>query len=442
MSEPDLAHAAIALTLLLVAAHGGRRLFVALRQPPVIGEIFGGLLLGPTVLGLLLPDVRAALLPTSGPIAVVIQVTAYLGLLLLMFVAGVEARSLFSSGDRRLVMLIVAVGTVVPTLMAVLFLVVVDVDRFAGPAASKPALALVVVCAFTVISVPVISRIMLDLGLLNTRFARVVLSVAVLEDLLTYVALAVALSLAGASTGTAPPLLKDAHLPVGWLIAYHVVVVLLFAFLVLGVAYGMMRRRGAGGSVSRKSVNGVAGQLVLILAVVGVSSLAGVPAMFGAFVVGCTVALAGETGAAAERTIRGFGVAFFIPVYFAFIGLKLNLVTDLVILFTVGFIVAACVAKTLGVYVGSRVAGEPPARAVSFAAAMNARGGPGIVLASTAFAAGIINQELFTTLIMLAIVTSFMAASWLRFRMPESPAPEDRPPVDTSASSPPSLARG
>jgi Kef-type K+ transport system membrane component KefB len=416
MSDLELARAAIALTALLVAAHGGRRLFHLLRQPPVIGEILGGLLLGPTVLGTVLPDVHAALLPTSGPVSVSVAVIAHFGLLLLMFVAGAEVRTLFPAGDRKPVTLIVVIGTLLPVIAAVLFIQVVDLSDYIGPAGSEPALVLVVVCAFTVMSLPVISRIMLDLGILNTRFARLVLSVAVVEDLLTYVALAVALSLAGERSGVTPPLLDGMHLPVGWLIAYHLLAVIAFAAAVLAITYALVRRRP-----ERASVGGAAGQLVLILVLVGVCPLLGIPAMFGAFVAGLAVSLAGGAGGAV-KVVQGFALAFFIPVYFASIGLKLNLLTDLVLPLTAAFIAVACAAKTLGVYTGGRLAGEPPGRSIDLAAAMNARGGPGIVLASTALAAGIISQRLFTTLILLAIFTSFAAAAWLRRRMHERPA--------------------
>ena len=81
--------------------------------------------------------------------------------------------------------------------------------------------------------------------------------------------------------------------------------------------------------------------------------------------------------------------------------------------FFLGFLVFACIAKAASVYLGARWSRENKFMSASLAIAMNARGGPGIVLASTAYATGIINQTFFVSLVMLSVVTSFLAGSWL-----------------------------
>jgi Kef-type K+ transport system membrane component KefB len=104
------------------------------------------------------------------------------------------------------------------------------------------------------------------------------------------------------------------------------------------------------------------------------------------------------------------------------VGLRLDLIHDLQPLAFVAFLLFACAAKALSVYVGARLAREPHTAAVNLAIALNARGGPGIVLASVALDAGIVNAHFYVTLVLLAIVTSLAAGAWLE-RVVRSGAP-------------------
>ena len=123
--------------------------------------------------------------------------------------------------------------------------------------------------------------------------------------------------------------------------------------------------------------------------------------------------LSGSESSDATLAIKGFSLAFFIPIYFAVIGSTLDLVHGFSPVFFAFFLVVACGIKAVSVYLGARAAGETNASSWNLAIAMNARGGPGIVVASTAFVAGIIDQPFYAVLILLAIVTSLLAGSWL-----------------------------
>jgi Kef-type K+ transport system membrane component KefB len=112
----DVAHLLIALTLLVVVAHCMGHLFGKFRQPPVIGEILGGLLLGPTVLGALSPSTMAALFPSHGVTPIALGALYQLGLLLLLFLAGTEISVRASSKERRTVVLVASFGySITPT---------------------------------------------------------------------------------------------------------------------------------------------------------------------------------------------------------------------------------------------------------------------------------------------------------------------------------------
>ncbi len=138
----------------------------------------------------------------------------------------------------------------------------------------------------------------------------------------------------------------------------------------------------------------------------------GIAPMFGAFLAGIAVASAAPSSEPTDA-IKGFSFAFFIPVYFAIVGLRLDLLAAFDPVFFALFLLFCCAAKAFSVYVGAALAGETRRGAVNLAVALNARGGPGIVLASLAFDAGIINESFYAALVMLAIVTSLAAGSWL-----------------------------
>jgi len=115
----------------------------------------------------------------------------------------------------------------------------------------------------------------------------------------------------------------------------------------------------------------------------------------------------------AGESIKTCSFAFFIPVYFALVGLNIDLVEHLDVGFFLWFALFASIVKGLSVYFGARLAHESSRTSWNLAIAMNARGGPGIVLASVAYGAQIINETFYVALVLLAISTSLLAGTWL-----------------------------
>jgi Kef-type K+ transport system membrane component KefB len=413
----ELSRLLLAITSLLIAAHAVGYLANRLGQPRVIGEILGGLILGPTVLGALEPALLDRIFPSAGPVPLVLDALYQLGLLLLMFSAGSEIRSSFKAGERRTVAAITITGMVVPFVVGLGFVALLPAGAHVGTAGDRTAFVLVFALAIAVTSIPVISRIMLDLGILETAFARIVLAVAVLEDVAIYVVLAIALGLVAGTSGDGAGLPAVLELQPGsaGAIAYHVVATIGFLALALGagprVYRGLLRFRF--NVVKRGSA--IAFQVVFMLAVTMFAVALDVVPLFGAFVAGIVVGSATGTGGAeaARETIRGFSFAFFIPLYFAIVGLRLDLIHGFEPLFFALFLAVACVVKYASVWLGARWSGESSAGARNLGVALNARGGPGIVLASVSFDAGIVDGGFYAVLVMLAIVTSLLAGAWL-----------------------------
>jgi Kef-type K+ transport system membrane component KefB len=141
-----------------------------------------------------------------------------------------------------------------------------------------------------------------------------------------------------------------------------------------------------------------------------------VETIFGALLAGIMIKLSIPTDEVdrIEHTVSKISFSWFTPLYFAIVGLQLDLVKHFNPFYFLGFLLFACLTQTLSVYVTSRLIKQDPLTSLNLAIAINDRGGPGIVLASIAYLTGIINQQFFAVLVMLALITSFLPGVWFR----------------------------
>lgn len=403
----------LALVLLLAAAHGVGGIFARWRQPRVIGEIAGGLLLGPTLFGYILPEMQQSLLRPDAAVAAALGAISQIGLLLLLFGAGAELGSITKRSELRTTAVITAAGLVVPFAAGTAAIRLLNLGSLQGPAHSASALTLVFGAAVAVTSIPVISRIMIDLEIVGTSFGRIVLGVAVIEDIALYAVLAIAVGLAQTGqVGLARELGVDPTSAAGAGYYAAVTILVLVAAVTLGRhLFGTLARTRSKGATM---ISPVAWLLIgLFMITLGCLELSITP-IFGGLAAGIMVgALANNEFADAVTSIVRFGFGFFVPVYFALIGLQLDLIHKFDPAFFLVFLLFACIVKAGSVYFGARLAGETVRASGNFALALNARGGPGIVLAYVALQARIISENFYVSLVMLALVTSLVAGSWL-----------------------------
>ncbi|MGZ4787164.1 MAG: cation:proton antiporter [Terriglobales bacterium] len=402
MSSSQLGAIILPLALLIAFAHILGYLFTRLRQPRVIGEIAAGVLFGPAILGHFYPTAQQAIFGPGVPArTVVLEFVYWMGLLFLMFASGAETRHLFSREDRRQVSWLASIGTGLPFVITLMALPFLPVDGLMGSAHQKTSLCLVIGIALAVTSIPVISKIFFDLKILHTRFARLVLGVAVIEDILLWAVLAVATALA-----------KSNVMPKHQ-IAVHVAITFVYFITGLTLLPRILKSLGT----ARWNVLAIAspvGYLVAVLfAYTALAALLDVNLVFAAFLAG--FAIAGERDRWAEplRSLNQFSFAVFVAPYFAIVGYKLDLTRSFSVRELIVFVTIACVIKLIAVALGARAAGFHGLDVINLAVATNARGGPGIVLASVAFDAGIVNATFYTTLVLLAVLTSQAAGAWL-----------------------------
>lgn len=402
MSNPDLTSILLLLLLLVGLAQLFGYVFVRLRQPRVVGEIFAGILLGPALLGRF--PAASRLTAAANHQANSLNFIYWLGLLLLMFLSGAETRQLFTREERTEVSWLAIFGTGTPFLLALLLGPWLVRPQLYGPNGNRVSLIIILAVGVAVTSVPVVSKIFADLKILHTRFARLVLGVAVLEDIGLWLALAVATATAGKTV------LRPREL------TYHLVTTLVFFGLGLTVLPRIVKR------INKLRFNVLAKQspvayaLSVLLGYCVLAGLFDVSMVFAAFLAGFAVVhKKRKLFSEALEAIGKVSFAFFIPVYFATVGLKLDLVRGLSLGMMAAFLVGSCLVKILSVSLAARLAGFRGLDMINLAITTNARGGPGIVLASVAFEAGIISPQFYTTLVVAAVVTSQMAGAWLDY---------------------------
>jgi Kef-type K+ transport system membrane component KefB len=408
MSTAEFGSLTLLLLVVLTFAHLLGHLFIKLRQPRVVGEILAGVVLGPSILGHFFPHLAARIFtsnnsPGAGDHhAVVLGFLYNLGLLLLMFASGAETKGLFNPQDTREVAWLGAIGTGLPFVLALLLAPLLPVHRLMGAAGQITPLVLVVSIAMAVTSIPVISKILHDLRILHTRFARLILGVAVMEDVVLWAVLAVATAL-----------VKSGSIPHAEIVG-HVCATLAYFTLGLLIAPGMLKR------FNRARVNvlvtnaPIAYVMAVLLAYAALAALLHVSLVFAAFLAGLAV-VKDERLNDAVRTISRITFAIFTPVYFSVVGYKLDFSKSFSFAMLALFLGLGCAVKLLTAGAGAKLAGFTSPDAINLAMALNARGGPGIVLAGVAFEANIINASFYTTLVLFAVLTSQIAGAWLDF---------------------------
>jgi Kef-type K+ transport system membrane component KefB len=415
MSNSEIGSIVLALAAIIGLVHILGFCFERMRQPRLVGEIIAGVVLGPFVLGHFLPSASARLFGTAATssVQVVLNFLYWIGLFLLMFLSGSETRRLLARENQRETAWLFGVGTLLPFCF-VMFLgmaSLIPLSPIMGEAGRTTPVLLVLAVSVSVTSIPVISRIFIDLGIIQTRFASLVLGFAVLEDIALWAALTVATGLA-----------KSPSLNAGvtWQIFAHVLVTFAYMAAGLGLAPHLLKRvHDARWNLLIKA--SPTGYLFFVLFIyIALAGLLDINLVFAAFLAGFGL-VGGMQGnergrfSAPLESVSKVGTGVFIPVYFAVVGYKLSLGRGFSFTMLAEFVLISSVIAMISFAVAARCAGFKGLDLVNLIITKNARGGPGIVLASVAYDAGLINAQFYTTLVLTAVLTSQAAGAWLRF---------------------------
>jgi Kef-type K+ transport system membrane component KefB len=372
-----------------------------LRQPQVIGEMIAGVLLGPSLLGAVAPEVQQFLFPVeSRPI---LGVVAQLGIAIYMFLVGLDFRGADFKANVRGAVSVSLTGIIVPFLVAIAAtpllmgtpgLFMDEVSRFDA--------TLFLGAAIAITAFPVLARIIHDRGLKGTPIATLCLAAAAIGDAVAWCVVAVVLASLGAGSGVA--ILAIAG---GGVLS---VVLLVFGPRLFAPLGRLAEREHAAGQGLSPTV--LAAALMLCTLAAYVSDVIGLHAVFGAFLIGTAM----PRGVFAERLrtlLEPFTLVFLLPVFFTFSGLNTRLTmvnTPELAWIALGLLLASIFAKFVACWGAALATGQGNARALGIGALMNARGLTELIIVNIGLQAGIIGPALFSMLVLMAIVTTLMAS--------------------------------
>ncbi|WP_280475046.1 cation:proton antiporter [Nocardia farcinica] len=432
MAPHTVLHLLAALVVIVVLARLLGQVAERLQQPPVIGEITAGILLGPTVFG---DELTRVLFPAD--IRPVLQALATVGVVLFMFLVGLELNGDLLRGRRRTSCAVALSSIAVPFVLGAL-LALLLLERY--PSAHRMGFVLFLGAAMSVTAFPVLARILTDRRLLATPVGALAVAVAAVDHVVAWSLLAVVAVVAG---GAVEP--------------WRLVLVVPFVLLVIVGLRPLLARWGAWADRRMRGRSGTGGRTRAVAMVVIAGGLAlsasatewkGLHLIFGAFLFGAAMPRAHGIRLRAWVVSRVRGVSsVLLPVFFVVAGLAVDLsalggaaLGDLALI-----LLTAVGGKGIGAYLGARANRIAPRDSAALAILINTRGLTELIALTVGVELGVLDTDLYSLMVVMALVTTAMAGILLPLVYPASPGRAERPPEHVvaadSGAAPDSAAR-
>jgi Kef-type K+ transport system membrane component KefB len=402
--------------VIIAAARGVGAVARRLGQPAVIAEVIAGILLGPSLLGRVYPALFETLFPKSSLPG--LSLVSQVGLVFFMFLIGLELDPKLLRGRGASSFAISAAGIFAPFTLGALLAVEVFASQ-AEHGVSKASFVLFMGIAMSITAFPVLARILAEQKLIRTKMGSVALACAAADDVTAWCLLAFVVSFVHASSAFSALL--------------TVLEVTAFVAFMLFVVRPLLARVGS--RVTKRedlTQNVVALTFVLLLASAFASEVIGVHALFGAFLFGTIMPRHGDYAEALAERLEDFVVVGFLPLFFAFSGLRTQL--GLVVglgdwLLCLALIAVACLGKFGGSFSVARLTGMSTREAAAVGVLMNTRGLMELIVLNIGLDLGVISPKIFTMMVLMALVTTLMTTPLLKLLAPvELAAPDQLPP--------------
>jgi Kef-type K+ transport system membrane component KefB len=401
MSHGDLIQLMIQLGVMLafgrIMAEAARKF----KQPAVVGEILAGIILGPTILGTFSPDSFDALFPLSGTSMVVLDGFTKVAVVMLLFIAGLEVdlHILFQQGKQALYSSFF--GLVIPFVLG--FAMPYALPGLFGDTFSNGIiLPLFMGTAMAISALPVIVRIMMDLKLFKTKIGMLVVASAMVDDLIGWIIFSIILGMIGKGGGISA--------------GYTFLLTIGFAGFMLTIGRGLLNRVLPW---INKNLAWPGGLLSLSLAIcflaAAFTEYIGIHAVFGAFIIGIALGDSEHMSERAKEIVHQFINNIFAPLFFVSIGLKVNFLLNFDLALTLVILLIAFAGKIIGSGIGSRLGGLTWRESLATGFGKNARGAMEIILGTVALENGIINEMVFVSLVIMALITSMTSGPLMRW---------------------------
>ena len=387
------------IAVIIITARLVGRLFRAVGQPQVVGEMVAGLLLGPSVFGAMAPSLFNHVFPADS--LGYLNALSQIGLLLFMFMIGLELDTQLLRGRTRAALLTSQAGIAVPFVLGLLLAREVH-GLLAPEGVGFLGFALFMGIAMSITAFPVLARILREKALLGTKLGAATLAAAAVDDVMAWTGLAMIIMVVRAESMTVSPVVM-------------VVGTTSFVAFMIGVVRPLLKR-WSGRWREQASQDVIAVMLVMALISAWITEALGIHALFGAFLAGAVVPAHKPVVQEAIRKLEDLTVVFLVPLFFAFAGLR----TSLGLLhgsemwgYALLIIVVAVAGKLGGCGIAARLSGMPWREAAALGVLMNTRGLMELVVLNIGLDIGVIGPELYAMMVVMAIVTTFLTTPLL-----------------------------
>ncbi len=389
----------VAVAVVMIVARLFGALAVRVAQPRVMGEVVAGVVLGPTVFGALAPDLQALVFPKD--IIPILGVVANLGLIFYMFLVGLELDPSQLRGRMSQAVAISNASVAVP--MALGIAVAVPIYELLGPDTKFAAFAVFMGVAMSITAFPVLARILVERRMLKRPVGALAMASAAIDDVTAWflIALATVIAVAGSSSEVVRTIALAA--------AFCVVM-----FWVVRPLIG--RVSTAYDEAGRVPGGWIAAIFAGVLLSAFTTEEIGIALIFGAFVMGLVMPRHAELTEDVTGRIEDFVVTLLLPLFFAFTGLRTNVgLLDRPELWGLAglLLLIAITGKFAGAMLASRVVGMGWRASGVLGTLMNTRGLTELIVLNLALEKGVISEALFAALVLMALITTFMAGPLL-----------------------------
>ncbi|ACC82770.1 cation:proton antiporter [Nostoc punctiforme] len=402
--------------------------FRSIKQPLVIGEIVAGIMLGPSLFGLVAPHLAVTLFPPET--IPFLNVLSQVGLIFFMFLIGLELNPKYLSGQLEVAVLTSHVSILVPFSLGTL-LAAILYPLVSNASVSFTAFALFLGAAMSITAFPVLARIITENNLQGTRLGTLALTCAAVDDVTAWCLLAVAIAVArtGDFAGAIPTIIAS--------IVYIGLMLTAGRWFLQRLAKHYLR-------AGRLSQLLLAGIYMAVVASALITELIGIHLIFGAFLLGAAMPKNEDLVRELAVKTEDFVLIFLLPIFFAYSGLKtqIGLLNRPELWLLCALVLGVAIAgKYVGTYVAARVSGISKREASALGWLMNTRGLTELIVLNIGLELGVISPLIFTMLVIMALVTTFMTSPLLEWTYPKKlirldvvePELEAETGIDTSA---------
>lgn len=410
ISHEDLLKVVLSFSVLLASARLLGELARRLDLPEVVGEISAGIVLGPSLLSGAFPALGRLLLPTSTTQSQLLDLLALIGVMFLLIVVGLETDLSLIRARAKTAMAVGLMGLIVPFAAGVAISSAFPDELLVQPE-RRGVFALFLAVALALSAIPVLAKILGDLGLIKSPFGQTALAAGMLDDILGWTLLGVVTSLAAAGGVNALNLLTT----VGGLALFLAATAFVASPF---VKWGVRLVR------DHLTIRDASLTFLIVAAFLwgALSHALHLEPILGAFAIAIVFGRLRQLPVEVGRRVESMTFAVFAPVFLAIAGLRLSLSSiwrrDLLVLTAVLVLVAAA-SKIAGAFVGARIAGIEPRESLAYGVALNARGVLGIVVASIGLSMGILGVEVYSMIVVVSILTSLVTPLGLRALLPQ-----------------------